>query len=239
MRQSRMLKLLAVLLLVIAGCAPAQATTVLPTAVPTSTVAMQPTATLPPTPTAQPRKVLLIVREASAEMELMLTKEVNKMARMLEDAGFQVKVATVSGQPLVGASTTLAPDLRLEDVRVEDYVGFMVPCMAAGNTEASLQVPPEALQVVKEAAVQGKPLAAQLSGVIILDSAGVLEGKQFAIRYDMRLRVHGGTFSGDGVVQDGNITTSGSCPYTEKYGGNPDTTVELTQKFIESMRGAG
>jgi putative intracellular protease/amidase len=182
-----------------------------------------------------PAKVLLIAREGSAEMELMLTKEINVMVRMLEEAGFKVEVASVSGKPITGYATTLEPDLKLADVKVEDYVGFIVPCMAAGDLEASVGEPPEAVEVVKKAGAQGKPLAAQLSGVIILDRAGVLAGKQFAIRYDMRIFVHGGTYSGEGVVQDGNITTSGSCPYTEKYGGKPDTTAELTKQFIASL----
>jgi putative intracellular protease/amidase len=170
-------------------------------------------------------------------MELMLTKEVNVMTRMLEDAGFEVQVASVSGQPIVGTATTLKPDLKLADVKIEDYVGFILPCMAAQNAEK--EVPPEAVEVVKRAAAQGKPLAAQVSGVIILGKAGVLNGKDYAIYPDYRFFIPtGATWKGAGVVEDGSITTSGSCPYGERHAGQTDGTVELTQRFIAALEAA-
>jgi hypothetical protein len=49
-----------------------------------------------------------------------------------EDAGYPIVVATVDGQPARGPSITLKADLKMADVQVADYKGFIVPCMAAG-----------------------------------------------------------------------------------------------------------
>jgi putative intracellular protease/amidase len=88
---------------------------------------------------------------------------------------------------------------------------------------------------VKEAAAQGLPIAAQTSGVLILGDAGVLDGRQYALYSDFVPLVTGGTPKGDGVIQDGNIITSGICPFMGKQLARPDGTAELTQKMITAL----
>ncbi len=178
-------------------------------------------------------QVLLIAQEQSYDMEFMLTKEVGVMVTMLEKAGFKVVVASASGQPIVGGIRTLWPDLKLADVKADDYVGFILPCMAVKLDPP--KPPPEALEVVREAVAQGKPVAAQVGGVVTLGVAGVLDGKQFALFGRYKDLVPGGVYRGYGVVQDGNIITSGTCPFLAKRLGRPGGTLELTQKLIDSL----
>jgi protease I len=185
------------------------------------------------------KKILLILSsEKSEDMELMLTKEVGVMVSTLEKAGYKVVVASASGQPLVGGATTLKPDLKLADVKVEDYAGVIVPCLAPIPSE--FKVPPDAAEIVKKAVAQGKPVAAQVAGVFTLASAGVLNGKQFAINpgYEKYIPNAGGIFKGAGVVQDGNLITSGTCPLMARAGTTPDGTTELTQKLIAALASA-
>ena len=176
------------------------------------------------------KQVLLIAKESSLDMELMLTKEVRVMISMLEKAGFKVVVASISGQPITGSATTLKPDLKLADVKIEDYAGFILPCMAGIETFT------ETIEIVRKAVALGKPVAAQQSSVLTLSKAGVLSGKQFAIYPADEKSIPEGIYKGAGVVQDGNLITSGSSPYAEKYFKSPDTTAELTQKFIDSLK---
>ncbi|MDB4442648.1 hypothetical protein N9219_04435, partial [bacterium] len=76
-------------------------------------------------------KVLVIPREGdSRDIELMLKKEVGVMIQILRDEGFVVKVATASGATIVAPTSKLKPDMRLAEVKKEDYVGFIMPCMA-------------------------------------------------------------------------------------------------------------
>jgi putative intracellular protease/amidase len=179
------------------------------------------------------KQVLMILQEEpSADLELMLTMEVGVMKSLLESAGYKVITASVSGEPFKGSATTLTPDMKLTDVKLDDFAGVIVPCMA---TDVSVSRAPEAVKVVKEAAAQGKVIAAQMSGILVLEAAGILDGKQFSMWSDMASSVPNGIYKGENVVQDGNIITNGICPFLAKVLGKTDGTSELTQKFIDTL----
>jgi putative intracellular protease/amidase len=176
-------------------------------------------------------QVLLVAQEESRDMELMLTKEVAVMMDMLEKAGYNVVVASPSGRPITGGAATLKPHMKLADVKVDDYAGFIFPCMAA-NEDSPV---PAAVEVAKMAAATGKPMAAQVVGATTLGAAGILKGKQIGWVEPPGDHVPGAIYKGNGVVQDGNIVTSGSCPFGAKMAGSKDGTPELTQKFIDLL----
>jgi putative intracellular protease/amidase len=184
-------------------------------------------------------KVLMIVNEKSGNIELMLTQEVGVMKSLLEKAGFDVVVSTASGQPLVATSARLASDVKLSDVRVADYRGLIVPCMA--NSAAPL--PPEGLLLIRAAVASGKPIGAQTGAVVNLARAGVLSGKKYALSKgftddsaEMRDALKDAIYSGEGIVQDGTIITSGICPNTAKSRGVPDGTSQLTETLIAELK---
>jgi hypothetical protein len=45
-----------------------------------------------------------------------------------------------------------------------------------------------------------------------------------------------GIFCGTGIIQDGNILTSGTCPMEAKLSGISDYTADLTQKLIQEIK---
>jgi putative intracellular protease/amidase len=187
-------------------------------------------------------KVLMIIKDHSEEAELMLTKEVGVMTNMLEKAGYKVVVATATGQRMTAGAATVKPDLKLDDVNVKDYSGVIVPCMAVGlDVDAPAEEAPKAAAIVKESVALGKPVAAQLASVLILAEAGVLNGKEYAFTSQERAEnyssLKGATFSGNGVVKDGKIVTSGVCPVSAKNRGLKDGTPELTKAFISELSG--
>jgi len=191
-------------------------------------------------------KVLLIPREGegSGNLDLMLTKEVGVMTEILQKAGFKVVVANASGQPIEGFIRKLKPDLKLSDVKVDDYAGVILACMARGLLPGP-PVSPVAVSIVKQAVAKGKPVAAQTGAVLVLAEAGVLKGKRYAYVQDpfnpqpphkKDSRFEGAIYSGPGVVQDGIIITSGICPAMESVTGLHDCTPELTRAFIAELR---
>jgi len=154
-------------------------------------------------------KVLMVLRDGNADAaDFMLSQEAAVMKLTLEDAGYQVVVATVTGEPARGASFSLKADLKMADAQLADYKGLIVPCMAGGDSP----IPPESVAIVRKAVAANKPIAAQNSAVLILTQAGATRGKRFAIEADMATAVKDGRYSGIGVVQDGNLVTSGTCP---------------------------
>ena len=189
-------------------------------------------------------QVLLIPREGeSSSLDFMLAKEVGVMTDLLQKAGFKVVVANVSGQPIEGLIKKLKPDLKLSEVKVDAYAGVVLACMAVGLFPGP-PVSPEAVSIVKQAVAKGKPVAAVLGAVYILAEAGVLKGKRYAFVDDplnqlppntKDLRFEGAIYSGPGVVQDGNIITSGVCPMAEAFTGMRDCTPELTRAFIAQL----
>ncbi len=83
-------------------------------------------------------------------------------------------------------------------------------------------------------------MAAQTLSVADFAKAGVLIDKKYAFTIDPDVNEYpdfkGGIYSGEGVVQDGNIITSGTCPWKARKYGVPDGTRKLTQLFIETIR---
>lgn len=177
-------------------------------------------------------QVLLILREriGSADNQYLVTNEVVVMKSMLEEAGFKVVIASASGRPFLRGDITLESDLKLADVKIADYVGFIIPCMSLGTST----VKPEEVAIAKQIVAKGKPVAAQRKGVVILAEAGVLAGKRYSYESNPTPNTlfDEAIYSGKGVVQDGNIITSAYCPYH----GSLDQTVELTQALIAGLQ---
>lgn len=180
-------------------------------------------------------KVLVILREGeSPDLEMLFNDEVAVMRDKIEQAGFEIVVASVSGEPFAAAKTTIEPDLKLDDVNVVDYAGVMMPCLAVDSPPA-----PQAIAVIKKAAAEGKPVAAQRGSVPTLAEAGVLRGKKYALgsepSTDESPAFQGARFVGTGVVQDGNVITSGVCPLAAARLELEDGTDELTRVFIDAL----
>lgn len=183
-------------------------------------------------------KVLLFIEDNSVDLGYMLTKEVGKMKEILKESGFEVTIATLSKEVLKTDSITVTPDLKLSDVKVNEYSGFIMPCMAVNDTIVSS----DEINFVREVVKEGKLIAAQTGAVLILAKAGILNGKKYAFpkndidNPDMYPELKSGIYSGTGVVQDGNIITSGICPMMAKLTGGQDGTTELTQKLIQQIK---
>ena len=192
------------------------------------------------------RKVLMITREGySTDLDLMIKMEVGVMNTLLKRAGFEVDIASTSGQPILGPTQKIENVSRLSEINLNDYVGIIMPCMAVGMFPGP-PVSPQTVAIVKKSLADGKPVAAAANASIILADAGVLKGKKYAYITDPLKtteiwkrtdpRFEGAIYSGPGVVQDGLIITSGVCPTLERIFGMQNGTVEITQKFIAAIK---
>ncbi len=182
-------------------------------------------------------KVLLIIRNAEgadpAIQATMITKEAGVMKSMLLKAGYAVQVASPTGEPWGTGSNVIKPDLKLSNVNVAEYKGFVIPCMAAANNDLH----PDLAAVIKAAVQQAKPLAAQTGGVTMLAKSGVLVGKKYAMSGELVAELRKGIYGGTGIVKDGKIITSGMCPGMEAgYPGMQDGTPKLMEVFIAELK---
>jgi putative intracellular protease/amidase len=183
-------------------------------------------------------KVLLYIQDNSMDLSYMLTHEVGKMIELLNQAGFEVIIATMSGERIKADSIKIKPGLKLCDVNINDYSGFIMPCMAPYDTI----VTSTEISFIRKVMKEGKPIAAQTAAVLILAKAGALDGKKYAfasdkmISPDMFSEFKTAIYCGVGVIQDGNIITSGSCPMAARTIGALDGTPLLTQKLIQEIK---
>jgi putative intracellular protease/amidase len=173
-------------------------------------------------------KVLVFVRDGSYQSHI---HEVEIMLSMLEEAGILAVVATQSEDSYQGSDPSLKSDILLQDVNVADYDGFLLPCTAFGGPgDGGVgNIDDVAIPMVAEAVAQKKPIAAQHHSVHTLAEAGLLDGMHYAYGFNVfrNSKFSDGIFDGTGVVQDGNIITSGTC--------TADGTPDLTQKLIEAV----
>jgi putative intracellular protease/amidase len=184
-------------------------------------------------------KVLLFMRNAqtSGDLEYMLKKEVGVMKDTLERSGYKVVIATLDGSAYSAGSTTVKADIKLAEVKVDDYAGFILPCLAVPSYPAPPEVSPEAIALVKRAISAGKPVAAQTGSLWTLAKAGLLKGKKYAYAMEEKSPYFtGATFAGTGVVRDGLIITSGICPYMALKAKANDGTEQLALALAAAMK---
>jgi putative intracellular protease/amidase len=185
------------------------------------------------------QKVLLFITDGSRDLELMITKEVLVMKETLEESDFEVVISTLSGETISVDSITIEPDLKLSNANISDYYGFIFPCMAP-PWETIHNPNIEIVSFMEEISTTGKPMAAQTLSVANFAKAGVLVGKKYAFTIDPDVNEYpffqGGIYRGEGVIQDGNIITSGTCPWKTREYGKPDGTKKLTNILINAIR---
>ena len=88
---------------------------------------------LAPIAGADEQKIFMYVRDGSRDLDRMLVREVGVMRQMLEDAGYAVDIATPRDEVLATETLALTPTVKLTDVRIEEYAGLVLPCMAPAS----------------------------------------------------------------------------------------------------------
>ncbi len=173
----------------------------------------------------------------SGDLEYMLKTEVGVMRDTLEKSGYKVIVATLDGSSFTAGSITVKADIRLADAKVAEYAGFILPCLSVPSYPAPPEVSSDAIALVRNAVSAGKPVAAQTGSLWTLAEAGVLKGKKYAYAFEEKSPYFAGaTFAGTGVVRDGLIITSGTCPYMALKTKDNDGTEPLALALASAIK---
>jgi putative intracellular protease/amidase len=163
------------------------------------------------------KKVLMIAREVNDRSEYEINNEANAMINLLQNAGFEVTVASELGKEIVAGLAHLKVDMKLSEAKTEDYLGVIVPCMHVDDSN----VPADGVRILKEAAAQGKPIAAQHAWEMIAPAGLISFGRRMA--------------DSPGVVVDGKLVTSFNCPTRARINGKSDDTYGLVKQFIKML----
>jgi len=151
--------------------------------------------------------VLIMATDRFEESELFGPRDIlkRKGARVtLASPAREEIMATIHDAP----GRWITPDLTIGEVRVEDYDALLLPG-GVGNPD-QLRMNEKAIQLIREFAMAGKPVAAICHGPWLLVEADLLRGRHAtswkSIRTD--LRNAGAIVVDEAAVTDGNIVTS-------------------------------
>src|SRR4051794_22034433 len=152
-------------------------------------------------------RVLIVATDGFEEWELFGPREI------LQKRGAEVVLASPKSDPIQATvhddpGKTIRPDLTVDQADADDFDALILP--GGVRNPDHLRMNAKVIQLIKEFAAQGKPVAAICHGPWLLVEADLLRGRTAtswpSIRTD--LRNAGANLVDEAVVVDGNIVTS-------------------------------
>jgi protease I len=172
-------------------------------------------------------RILIVATDGFEEWELFGPREI------LQGLGAEVVLASPRLDPIQATvhddpGTTIRPDLTVEQALADDFDALILP--GGVRNPDHLRTNVEVIQLIKDFAAQGKPVAAICHGPWLLVEADLLRGRTAtswpSIRTD--LRNAGANVIDQPVVVDGNIVTSRK----------PEDVEEFTRAVIDLVEDA-
>ena len=156
------------------------------------------------------KRVLCLVADGVEELELVAPVDV------LRRAGAEVILAAVGEEVSVTGRNNLMlrADRTLGEVRAGDFDLLLIP---GGAAVAKLRQDGRAAALAKNFVEAGKPVAAICAGPLVLEDAGLLEGKRFTAHFSAANELPGAQ-TGERVVEDGLIITSRGAGTALEFG---------------------
>ena len=172
-------------------------------------------------------RILIIATDGFEEWELFGPREI------LQKRGAEVVLASPKLDPIQATvhddpGKTIRPDLTLDQAHADDFDALILPGGVRNPDHLRMNV--KAIELIKQFARQGKPVAAICHGPWLLIEADLVRGRTAtswpSIRTD--LRNAGATVVDQPVVVDGNVVTSR----------NPQDVEEFTNALIDLVEQA-
>ena len=155
-------------------------------------------------------KILELLADGNETIELLTVVD------YLRRAEIEIDMVSTTGNINLETSHGIKyqADYLLEDINPDEYDGVYIP----GGTKGaeSLRDNEKVIEMIKDFNKEGKLIAAICAGPIVLDKAGVLEGKKVTSFPTIKeeLTNIGQYIDDEIVVTDGNITTSRGAAVT-------------------------
>lgn len=156
------------------------------------------------------KRVLCLVADGVEELELIAPVDV------LRRAGVEVVLAAIGeGIHLTGRNgITLHADALLGDLETSGFDLLFIP---GGAAVAKLRADGRAVELASRFIAEGKPVAAICAGPLVLEDAGLLEGKRFTAHFSAVNELPGAQI-GERVMEDGLIITSRGAGTALEFG---------------------
>jgi protein deglycase len=166
------------------------------------------------------KKVVVPIAQGFEEIEAVTVIDI------LRRADVEVTVAGVSPDPITGRNgIKLVADCPVADVKAAEYDMVVLPGGAEGT--AHLAKCASTRQLIKDAAQQGKYLAAICAAPTVLSGLGLIEGKRVTSHPSVENDLGKVSYTQDRIVIDGKLITSRS----------PGTAMEFAMALAELLAG--
>lgn len=172
-------------------------------------------------------RVLIVATDGFEEWELFGPRAI------LEKRGAEVVLASPKLDPIQATvhddpGKTIRPDLRVDEANADDFDALILP--GGLRNPDQLRTHPNVIQLIKDFASQGKPVAAICHGPWLLVEADLLRGRTAtswpSVRTD--LRNAGANLVDEAVAVDENIITSRK----------PDDVEPFTEAVVDLIENA-
>jgi protease I len=172
-------------------------------------------------------RVLIVATDGFEDWELFGPREI------LQKRGAEVVLASPKSDPIQATvhddpGKAIRPDLTVDDANADDFDALILP--GGVRNPDHLRINVKVIQLIKDFAAQGKPVAAICHAPWLLVEADLLRGRTAtswpSIRTD--LRNAGANVVDEAAVTDGNIVTSR----------NPQDVEEFTGAVMDLIRDA-
>jgi protease I len=150
-------------------------------------------------------KALIVTADLFEDSELIYP-----YYRLLE-AGYQVDIAAPSAGTVTGKrGYAFAANLSLADVEDSGSCGYKLLVLPGGKAPEALRAMPKALDIARDFAGAGAPIAAICHGPQVLATAGVLRGRKATCYKSVaeELTAAGALYEDSETVIDKNIITT-------------------------------
>jgi protease I len=171
--------------------------------------------------------VLIVATDGFEEWELFGPRQILQNLKaevLLASPELDAIQGTIRDQP----GKTIEPDMKVDDVVADDFDALILPGGLQNPDQLRTNV--KVIEIIRDFASQGKPVAAICHGPWLLIEADLLRGRNAtswpSIRTD--LRNAGATVQDAPVVVDGNIITSRK----------PEDVEEFTRAVIDLIEDA-
>jgi len=156
------------------------------------------------------KRVLCLLADGVEELELVAPVDV------LRRAGADVVLAAVGGDPVATGRNglVLQADVLLAGLQTGDFDLLLIP---GGAAVSFLRKDGRAAELARQFVDSGKPVAAICAGPLVLEDAGLLEGKRFTSHFSAVNELPGAQ-TGERVVEDGLIITSRGAGTALEFG---------------------
>jgi protease I len=158
-------------------------------------------------PNIEDAKILIIATDGFEEWELFGPKQI------LEDAGLTVKLASLDTNPIQATvhddpGKTIRPDMTIDQAKASDFDALVLP--GGVRNPDHLRTHQNVIQLIRDFADEGKPIAAICHGPWLLVEADLIRGRTItgwpSIHTD--LRNAGARVVDEATAVDGNIVTA-------------------------------